>query len=82
MVIGRFHWGANSPDDNFTYPSPWVSFPNQTAYRKWATAMRKVRPKDNTGKRTKFEMAYVDLIHSPDSLLRAAAVERLSNARD
>lgn len=59
MVVGRFYWDA-------THPTPWVSFRNITAYREWARGVRKALPG------TKCEWNYVDLVHTSDSLLRAA----------
>lgn len=59
QVIGRMFW-----DDK--HPSPWVSFPNRTAYTRWARDVRKALPG------TKTEYAYCDWVHTADSLLAAA----------
>jgi hypothetical protein len=68
-VIARFYWGSKDPKDDYQYPGPWVSFPNMTAYKKWATAIRKYRPKNNHGKRTYFEYYYVDNTWTAEGLL-------------
>ena len=62
-VVGRLFWDAE-------HPSPWVSFPHVTAYRRWARDVRRARP----GTRT--EYAYVGSVHSAASLLRIAERER------
>lgn len=37
QVLGRVHWGPKNCTN-------WTLFPNITAYRTWAAAMRKARP--------------------------------------
>lgn len=56
-VIGRLFWDAS-------HPSPWMTFENITAFRKWTTAVRKARPG------TKTEWHYIDAIWSADAMLR------------
>ena len=58
-VIGRIAW-----DKEAKYWSPWVSFPNITAYRRWARDMRKVM-----GFRAKAQYEYVDLGWTAEGLL-------------
>lgn len=60
-TVGRLFWVEGRQN-----PSPWVSFPNVTAYRRWARDIRKALPG------TKTEFHYVDAIHSAESLLRIA----------
>lgn len=56
-VMGRIHWDTK-------HSSPWMSFPNITAFRKWTTAVRKARPGVKT------EYAYYDMVWKADSMLR------------
>ncbi len=44
-LVGRLYWDAD-------HPSPWVTFPHVTAYRRWARDVRRARP----GTRTEYEM--------------------------
>ena len=55
-VMGRLFWDP-------THPSPWMSFPNITAYRNWAKDIRKARPG------TKTEYAYYDMVWTADAML-------------
>lgn len=55
-VAGRLFWDA-------THPSPWMTFANKTAFRKWTTAVRKARPG------TKTEWHYIDLLWTADAML-------------
>jgi hypothetical protein len=70
-AIGRLFWTSTitGRDD---YPSPWVEFPNKTAFEKWRRDVRKARPG------TKTEWAYLNLYGGPERLLEGA---RESQAR-
>lgn len=55
-VAGRLFWDAD-------HPSPWMSFPNITAFRAWRAEIWKARPD------TKTESIYIDLIWTADRML-------------
>ena len=65
MVVGRFFW-----DKACERPTPWMSFPNITAYRKWLRDVRKARPG------TKGEFGYVDSIWTAQAMLENVRTRR------
>ena len=62
-IAGRFFWDP-------AHPTPWVGFRNITEYRTWARNVRRELPG------TKCEWHYVGLIHTAETLLRAAKERR------
>lgn len=71
FIIARFYWGSKNKKDEYQYPSPMFSFVNMTEYRNWAKEVRKKRPKNNHGGRTKFEYFMVDGIWTAETILNA-----------